>query len=130
MGAIGRFSFGSDSGKSNCQSGNVSNGVEIGSTVAVMNPQSLLPGSLKTGVVILTFGMDSVGSLEGKAVMINGRTIFIRNGDVLGTVASFLAVVPVLVITGVRKKVWIDGKYSRISDESFHSFSWQDRRDR
>ena len=63
-----------------------------------MNPQPLLPGSLKAGVVTLTFGTESVSSLEGKAVTINGKAVVIWNGNVLGAAAVFLAVIPVLVI--------------------------------
>ena len=81
----------------------MSNGVEIGSTVAVMNPQPLLPGSLKAGVVTLTFGTESVSSLERKAVTINGKTVVIGNGDVLGAASVFLAVVPVFVIAGAGR---------------------------
>ena len=80
----------------------MSNGVKIGGTVAVMNPQPLLPGSLKAGVVTLTFGTESVSSLEGKAVTVNGKTVIIGNGNVLGAAPVFLAVVPVLVITRTR----------------------------
>ena len=76
----------------------MSNGVKIGSTVAVMNPQTLLAGSLKAGVITLTFGTESVSSLEVKAATINGKTVVIGNGDVLGATPVFLAVVPVLVI--------------------------------
>ena len=82
----------------------MSNGVKIGGTVAVVNPQTLLPGSIKAGVVTLTFGTESVSSLvsslEGKAVTVNGKTVIIGNGNVLGAAPVFLAIVPVLVITG------------------------------
>ncbi len=76
----------------------MSNGIKIGGTVAVMNPQSFLSRSLKAGVVTLTFGTESVSSLEGKAVAVNGKTVIIGNGNVLGAAPVFLAVVPVLVI--------------------------------
>ena len=81
----------------------MSNGVKIGGTVAVMNPQPLLPGSLKAGVVTLTFGTKSVSSLEGKAVTVNGKTVIIRNGNILGAAPVFLAVVPVFVIAGAGR---------------------------
>ena len=81
----------------------MSNGIKIGGTVAVMNPQSFLSRSLKAGVVTLTFGTESISSLEGKAVTVNGKTVIIGNGNVLGAAPVFLAVVPVLVITGAGR---------------------------
>lgn len=68
-----------------------------------MNPQTLLAGSLKARIVTLTFGTESVSSLEGKAVTVNGKTVIIGNGNVLGTAPVFLAVVPVLVIAGAGR---------------------------
>ena len=74
----------------------MSNGVEIGNTVAVMNPKALLTGVLKAGVVTLAFGPESVSSLKGKTGAVNGKTVVIGNSDILGAAAVFLAIVPVL----------------------------------
>lgn len=82
----------------------MSNGVEIGNTVAVMNPKALLTGVLKAGVVTLTFGPESVSSLKGKTGAVNGKTVVIGNSDILGAAAVFLAIVPVLVVTGTGRR--------------------------
>ena len=83
----------------------MSNGVEIGNTVAVMNPKALLTGVLKAGVVTLTFGPESVSSLKGKTGAVNGKTVVIGNSDILGAAAVFLAIVPVLVVTGIGRRL-------------------------
>lgn len=76
------------------------NHVEIGSAVAVSDPESFLTGSLETGIVTLTLCSQSVKTLETEAFSVNGHPVIIRNRLVFCTAAVLLSVVPVLVIAG------------------------------
>lgn len=46
---------GQDGGPGNGQSGDMSEGIEVGGAVAVADPKALLPGSFKTGIISFTF---------------------------------------------------------------------------
>lgn len=95
--------IGKDSGQGNSQSGNMGDGVEIGSTGAVADPEAFLAGSLKAGIVSLTLGTKGIGTLEGETIPVNGEAVRGRNGFILGTAPVFLAVVPVLMIAGTLR---------------------------
>lgn len=95
--------IGKDSGQGNSQSGNMGDGVEIGGTGTVADPETFLAGSLETGIVSLTLGAKSIGAFEGKTIPVNGEAVRGRNGFVLGTAPVFLAVVPVLMIAGTLR---------------------------
>jgi hypothetical protein len=95
--------IGKDSGQGNNQSGNMGDGVEIGGTGAVADPETFLAGSLETGIVSLTLGTKSIGAFEGKTIPVNGEAVRGRDGFILGTAPVFLAVVPVLMIAGTLR---------------------------
>lgn len=78
----------------------MSDGIEVFSAPAVMNPKSGLTGILEAGIIKFAFGTESVGALEGGAGSVDGEAVVIRDGDVFGAAAVLLAVVPILVIAG------------------------------
>ena len=93
---------GADSGKSHSQGSDVSQSVQVGGAVCVTNPETLLAGSLKAGVITFTFGAQSISLLEAGAFPVNGKSVSIWNGFVLCAASVLLAVVPIFVVTGTR----------------------------
>ena len=89
-----------DSGKSYSQGRDMSQGIQIGGAACITNPETILTGSLKAGVVTFTFGAQSISALETGAFPVNGKPVGIRYGFVFGTAFVFLSIVPVIVVTG------------------------------
>ena len=65
-----------------------------------MNPKSGLAGVLEAGVIAFAFRSKSVGTLEGSTGSVDGESVIVGDGDILGAAAVLLAVVPILVIAG------------------------------
>ena len=64
-----------DGSTSHSQSGDVCQGIQISSAVAITKPKAHLPGSLKAGIVPLTFGTQRVSTLEAGTVPVNGKAV-------------------------------------------------------
>ena len=75
-------------------------GVQVGGTVSIPNPKALLSGGLKTCVIPLALGAQGVDRFEVYAVPVDGKSVIVGNGDILGATAVLLAIVPVFVFTG------------------------------
>ena len=89
-----------DSGKSHSQGRDVSQRIQVGGAVSITNPETLLSGSLKTGVVAFAFGTQSISSLEAGAFPVNGKSVSIRNSFVFCASSVLLAVVPIFMVAG------------------------------
>ena len=98
--AEGVTGTGADSGKSHSECRDVCQRVQVGGAVSITNPETLLSGSLKTGVVACALGTQSISSLEAGALPVNGKSVSIRNSFVFCASSVLLAVVPVFVVTG------------------------------
>ena len=72
-GAVGVTWTGEDSGKSDSQSRDVSQGVQISGAVGVANPETFLSGSLKAGVITFAFGAQCISALELGTFPVNGK---------------------------------------------------------
>lgn len=67
-----------------------------------MNPKPGLAGVPEARVIAFAFGTKGVGTLEGSAGSVNGKSVIVGDGDIPGTAAVLLAVVPILVIAGAH----------------------------
>ena len=97
-GPVGVIEVKGDSGDSDGQGGDMSDGIEVFRAIAVMDPKSGLTGILEAGVIAFTFGAEGVGALEGSAGSVDGKSVIIGYGDVFCTAAVLLTIVPILVI--------------------------------
>ena len=86
-----------DGGQSNSQSGDMSQGIQIGCTVGIANPKPFLPRRLKAGVVAFTFGAQGISPLERERFPINKKAVVRRQSEILGTTPAIFAIVPVFV---------------------------------
>lgn len=86
---------GKDGGIGDCESRDVSNGVQISGAAEIADPETFLPCALKAGIISLAFCAESVDALEAEAVAVNRETVIIGNGLVFRAASVFLAIVPV-----------------------------------
>ena len=77
--------------------------IQINGAGAVADPKAPLAGSLKAGIVALTFSAQSVSLFETGGIPVNGKAAVRGNGIVLGAAPVILSIVPVLVVTGTAK---------------------------
>lgn len=73
-GAVG-VRAGKDSGQSNSQSRDVSQGIEVGGTGSVANPKAFLSGGFEAGVIPFAFGSQGISSLERKTTAVNRKSV-------------------------------------------------------
>ena len=62
--SVGVIGTGSNSCQSNHESGDMSDGVQIGGAMAIMDPKPLLTGVFETGVITFAFGSQRVNTFE------------------------------------------------------------------
>ncbi len=94
----------SDSGTGHGQGSDVGQRIQIGGAAAVTNPEALLAGSLKAGVVSLAFGTQGICALEVRTFPVNGKTVVRGNRFVLGAALMLLVVIPVFVVAGASSR--------------------------
>ena len=70
-------------------------GVQIGGADCVANLEPFLAGNLKAGVVAFIFVAQCISALEVEAFSVNGKSVVVRDGFVVGAASVFLAVVPI-----------------------------------
>ena len=97
---VGVTATGNNGSVGDREGGEVGDGVEIRGAAAVADPEPFPPGALEAGVIALTLGTESIDPLKAETISVNGETVVVGNGLVLGAAAVLLAVVPVLVVTG------------------------------
>lgn len=73
--------------------------VEISSTAAVLNPEPFLTRCLKAGIITLTLRPQGVSPFKTETAAVNGKSVIVWNGLILGAAPVLLAVVPVFVVT-------------------------------
>ena len=76
--------------------------IEICRACAVAHPQPFLSRRLKAGIVTLALCTQGVCPLETEAAAVNGKSVIVWNGLILGAAPVFLAVVPVFMAAGAN----------------------------
>ena len=89
-------------GQRNRQGGDVGQCIEVCRACAVAHPQPFLTCGFEAGIVTLTLCTQGVCSLETEAAAVNGKSVIVWNGLILGAAPFFLAVVPVFVVAGAN----------------------------
>ena len=74
-------------------------GVEVGGTAGIANPETLLAGCFKTGVVAFAFCAQGINSFKAESLPVNGKAVIGGQSDISGTTPVFLSVVPVFMVT-------------------------------
>ena len=85
-------------GQRNCQSGNMSQCVEVCRAGSIPHPQAFLTCGFEAGIVALTFRPQGVCSLETEAATVNGKSVIVWNGLIFLAAPVFLPIVPVFVV--------------------------------
>ena len=88
---------GQNGGQRHCQSGDISQCVEIRRAGAVARPQPFLTCGLEAGIVTLTLRPQGVSPLEIETAAVNEKSVIVWNGLVSRAAPVLLAVVPILV---------------------------------
>ena len=86
-------------GQRNCQSGNMSQCVEVCRAGSIAHPQPFLTCGFEAGIVTLTLRPQGVSPFKIEAAAVNGKSVVIGNGFIFRAAPVFLAVVPVFVVT-------------------------------
>ena len=86
-------------GQRNCQSGNMSQCVEVCRAGSIAHPQAFLTCGFEAGIVALALCTQGVYPLETEAATVNGKSVVIGNGFIFRAAPVFLAVVPGFVVT-------------------------------
>ena len=73
--------------------------VEIRSACTVPYPHTFLTCGFEAGIVALTLCPQGIRPLEIETAAVNGKSVIVWNGLILGAAPVFLAVVPVFVVT-------------------------------
>ena len=89
-------------GQRNSQGRDVDQRIEVCHAVSVTHPQPFLTCGFEAGIVTLTLCTQGVCSLETEAAAVNGKSVIVWNGLILGAAPFFLAVVPVFVVAGAN----------------------------
>ena len=89
-------------GQRNSQGRDVDQRIEVCHAVSVTHPQPFLTCGFEAGIVTLTLCTQGVCPLETEAAAVNGKSVIVWNGLILGAAPFFLAVVPVFVVTGAN----------------------------
>ena len=85
-------------GQRNCQSGNMSQCVEVCRAGSIAHPQAFLTCGFEAGIVTLTLRPQGVSPFKIEAAAVNGKPVIVWNGLVFRAAPVFLAVVPVFVV--------------------------------
>lgn len=75
-------------------------GIEVGRTCPITDPQAFLAGCFESGVISLALGAQGVGSLEIGTGTVNGKPVVSGDGFVFGAASVFLSIVPIFVVAG------------------------------
>ena len=86
-------------GQRNSQGRDVDQRIEVCRAGAVAHPQPFLTCGFEAGIVTLTLCTQGVCSLETEAAAVNGKSVIVWNGLILGAAPVFLPVIPVFVVT-------------------------------
>ena len=86
-------------GQRNSQGRDMSQCIEVRRAGAVAHPQPFLTCGFETGIVTLTLRPQGVSPFEIETAAVNGKSVIVWNGLILGAAPVFLAVVPVFVVT-------------------------------
>ena len=86
-------------GQRNSQGRDMSQRIEVCRACAIAYPQPFLTCGFEARIVTLALCTQGVCSLETEAATVNGKSVIVWNGLILGTALVFLAVVPVFVVT-------------------------------
>ncbi len=89
-------------GQRNCQSGNMSQCVEVCRAGSIAHPQAFLTCGFEAGIVTLTLRPQGVSPFKIEAAAVNGKPVIVWNGLVFRAAPVFLAVVPVFVVAGAN----------------------------
>ena len=86
-------------GQRNSQGRDVGQRIEVCRAGSIAHPQPFLTCGFEAGIVTLTLCTQGVCPLETEAAAVNGKSVVVWNGLILGAAPFFLAVVPVFVVT-------------------------------
>ena len=89
-------------GQRNSQGRDMSQRIEVCRAGSIAHPQPFLSRRLKAGIVTLTLCTQGVCSLETEAAAVNGKSVIVWNGLILGAAPVFLPIVPVFVAAGAN----------------------------
>lgn len=87
-------------GQRNRQGGDVGQCIEVCRACAVAHPQPFLTCGFEAGIVALTLCPQGIRPLEIETAAVNGKSVIVWNGLILGAAPVLLAVVPVFVAAG------------------------------
>ena len=73
--------------------------IEVCRAVSVTHPQAFLTCGFEAGIVTLTLCTQGIDTLKTQAFPVNGKSVIVWNGLILGTAPVFLPIVPILVVT-------------------------------
>ena len=85
-------------GQRNSQGRDMSQRIEVCRTCAVAHPQPFLTCGFEARIVTLALCTQGVCPLETEAAAVNGKSVIVWNGLILGAAPVFLPVIPVLVV--------------------------------
>ena len=85
-------------GQRNCQSGNMSQCVEVCRAGSIAHPQAFLTCGFEAGIVTLTLRPQGVSPFKIEAAAVNGKPVIVWNGLVFRAAPVFLPIVPVFVV--------------------------------
>ena len=88
------------SSDSNCQKSNMSNRVEIACRLFIPYPKSFLRGCLESGVVAFALCSQRIDRLKRNGVTLNGKSVIVRQGHILGATGSLEAFMETSVVAG------------------------------
>ena len=73
--------------------------IEVCRAGSIAHPQPFLTCGFEARIVTLALCTQGVCSLETEAATVNGKSVIVWNGLILGTAPVFLPIVPILVVT-------------------------------
>ena len=80
----------------------MSQGVEVRRACAAAHPQPFLTCGFEAGIVTLALCTQGVCPPETETAAVNGKSVIVWNGLILGTALVFLSVVPILLAIGTN----------------------------
>lgn len=93
--------------RSNGKQCNIGNGIQILCRIKTANPKAFLTGLLKTGIVPLRLGSESIDFLKGNTITVCWKSVIIGKSNVFCTAPVFLSVVPTFMIARANENLWL-----------------------
>lgn len=87
-------------GQRNSQGRDMSQRIEVCRAGSIAHPQPFLTCGFEAGIVALTLCPQGIRPLEIETAAVNGKSVIVWNGLILGAAPVLLAVVPVFVAAG------------------------------